>query len=174
MRWRPRAGASRPRRQARNNEEEPRGLLRGSSPSGGSRSAVYRTQECVARVKKTQRDAVDIGNSTLTIGRYFDSKRTYGLSVMEQNVRDTENPRSSERRQKARRRALKSALIVFKDGYCDIKCHVLDFSDTGALLQPADVIQCPNRFVLKPSSGPARTCEVVWRDATTVGVRYCD
>jgi hypothetical protein len=40
-----------------------------------------------------------------------------------------------------RRRALKSALIVFKDGYCDIKCQILDFSDTSALLKPADVLQ---------------------------------
>jgi hypothetical protein len=83
-------------------------------------------------------------------------------------------PRSSERRQSKRQRTLRSALIVFKDSYCDIKCHILDVSETGALLQPADVMQCPNRFVLKPSSGPPRECEVVWRGQTTVGVRYCD
>jgi hypothetical protein len=80
----------------------------------------------------------------------------------------------AERRQSERRRALKTALIVFQNGYCDIKCYILDFSDTGALLKPSDILQCPNQFVLKPSSGPSRDCEVVWRGGTTVGVRYSD
>ena len=96
------------------------------------------------------------------------------MRAMEQDVLDTGKPRPPERRQRGRRRALKSALIVFKDGYCDIKCHILDFSDTGALIEPADPTQCPNRFVLKPSTGPSRPCEVVWRRGKTVGVRYCD
>jgi hypothetical protein len=84
------------------------------------------------------------------------------------------NGSKAERRQSQRRRALKSALIVFQNGYCDIKCHILDFSDTGVLLKPSDILQCPNQFVLKPSSGPSRDCKVVWRGGTTVGVRYCD
>ena len=63
------------------------------------------------------------------------------------------NSTTLDRRQNQRRRALKAALIVFQNGYCDIKCHVLDFSDTGALLKPADVLQCPNQFVLKPAEG---------------------
>lgn len=77
-----------------------------------------------------------------------------------------------ERRQARRRRALKSALIVFKNGYCDIRCQILDFSEGGVLLKPADVVQCPNQFVLKPSEGPSRACEVVWRGQTTIGARY--
>jgi hypothetical protein len=79
----------------------------------------------------------------------------------------------SERRQSRRRKALKSALVVFKNGYCDIKCRILDFSESGALLQPADVVQVPNQFLLKPSMAPSRECEVVWRGRTTIGVRYC-
>ena len=64
------------------------------------------------------------------------------------------------------------ALIVFKNGYCDIKCQILDFSDTGALLRPADVLQCPPKFVLQPFVGPSRNCEVIWRRGTMIGVRY--
>jgi hypothetical protein len=79
----------------------------------------------------------------------------------------------SERRQSRRRKALKSALVVFKNGYCDIKCQILDFSEGGALLKPADIVQVPNQFLLKPSTGPSRECEVVWRGRTTIGVRYC-
>lgn len=51
-------------------------------------------------------------------------------------------------------------------------CQVLNTSDSGALLMPADVVICPNEFVLKPQIGPARDCEVVWRKGMTLGVRY--
>ncbi|MGH7100608.1 MAG: hypothetical protein ACREE4_23570 [Stellaceae bacterium] len=78
----------------------------------------------------------------------------------------------SERRERARRRVLKSALIVFRGGHCTMGCQILNTSDTGALVMPADVILCPNEFVLKPQIGPARDCEVVWRKGTTLGVRY--
>jgi hypothetical protein len=95
------------------------------------------------------------------------------FNVTNEKIQERNSIRA-DRRHNQRRRALKAALIVFQNGYCDIKCHVLDFSDTGALLKPADVLQCPNQFVLKPASGPSRNCEVVWRGGTTVGVRYCD
>ncbi|HJU19659.1 MAG TPA: hypothetical protein VJ770_24665 [Stellaceae bacterium] len=78
----------------------------------------------------------------------------------------------AERRRSPRRRALKSALIVFSAGRCSMTCHVLDTSETGALLMPSDVLLCPDQFVLKPLSGPARDCEVVWRKGTRIGVRY--
>jgi hypothetical protein len=66
-----------------------------------------------------------------------------------------------ERRRSGRHRALKSATIVCK--YYDVKCQILDFSDGGALLRPTDITQCPNQFSLKTSTGPSRTCKVVWR-----------
>jgi hypothetical protein len=78
----------------------------------------------------------------------------------------------SERRSHLRRRVIKSALIVFQGGHCTMGCQVLDTSDSGALLMPADVVICPNEFVLKPRVGPARDCEVVWRKGTRLGVRY--
>jgi hypothetical protein len=78
----------------------------------------------------------------------------------------------AERRSHSRRRVLKSALIVFQGGRCTMGCQVLNTSDSGALLMPADVVICPNEFVLKPQIGPARDCEVVWRKGMTLGVRY--
>jgi PilZ domain-containing protein len=77
-----------------------------------------------------------------------------------------------ERRQSRRQRALKSATIVCK--YYDVKCQILDFSDGGVLLRPADVTLCPNQFSLETSTASSRTCEVVWRGQTTIGVRYCE
>jgi len=51
-------------------------------------------------------------------------------------------------------------------------CQILNVSDTGALLIPADIILCPKEFALKPDVGEQRYCEVVWRKGTQVAVRF--
>jgi hypothetical protein len=79
---------------------------------------------------------------------------------------------NADRRISPRRRVLKNALIVFQSGYCTLKCHILNMSDTGAQLMPADIMQCPGEFVLRPAIGQQRDCEVVWRKGGVVGVRY--
>ena len=77
-----------------------------------------------------------------------------------------------DRRRGNRRRVLKSAMIVFNGGHCTLGCQILDLSDTGALVMPADILLCPAEFVLKPRVGSPRDCEVVWRKNNKVGVRY--
>ena len=79
---------------------------------------------------------------------------------------------NSERRIAPRRRVLKNAMIVFQSGYCTLKCFILNMSDTGAQLMPADIMQCPGEFVLRPQIGQQRDCEVVWKKNGLVGVRY--
>jgi hypothetical protein len=80
--------------------------------------------------------------------------------------------KAPERRRKSRRRVLKKALIVFDNGHCTMGCQILDMSDTGALLLPADILLCPKEFVLKPQVGDPRYCEVMWRKGTKIGVAY--
>ena len=77
-----------------------------------------------------------------------------------------------DRRRAARRKVLKRGLIVFQSGRCTLGCQILEYSDTGAKVRPADIILCPSEFVLKPQVGPARDCEVVWRKGETLGVRF--
>ena len=79
--------------------------------------------------------------------------------------------RTTDRRRNPRYRTLKSGVIV-SAGYSDIKCQILDLSDGGARLMPADPVHCPKRFVLQPLAGPARECEVIWRRGPMIGVRY--
>jgi hypothetical protein len=79
---------------------------------------------------------------------------------------------NADRRIAPRRRVLKNALIVFNSRYCTHRCFILNMSDTGAQLMPQDAIECPSEFVLKPSIGQERDCEVVWRKGELVGVRY--
>jgi hypothetical protein len=77
-----------------------------------------------------------------------------------------------ERRNARRRRALKNALIVFNNGHCSMGCQIVDMSDNGAKLVPAEIFLCPSEFVLRPQIGEPRHCEVAWRRGTKIGVRY--
>jgi hypothetical protein len=77
-----------------------------------------------------------------------------------------------ERRRTPRRRALIGAQIIFRNGYCSMRCHIEGISEGGALLRPADITSCPDKFTLKPRFDPPRDCEVVWRKGETLGVRY--
>lgn len=77
-----------------------------------------------------------------------------------------------DRRRSPRRRALKTAQIVFNNGNCTMTCHILDTSETGALLMVGDILLCPDQFILKPLTGPERACEIAWRRGTRIGVRY--
>ena len=79
---------------------------------------------------------------------------------------------ATNRRRTQRRRTLQGARIVFRNGYCSMGCQILDTSDAGALLRPADMVLCPAKFVLKPRFDPPHDCEVVWRKGEVVGVRY--
>ena len=63
--------------------------------------------------------------------------------------------RVTERRRDSRRRVLENALIVFSNGHCSIGCQIIDVSDTGAQLVPADIMLCPKEFVLKPQDRKA-------------------
>ena len=87
---------------------------------------------------------------------------------------DGSEPASSmtNRRAHPRRRALKNALIVFNEGYCSMRCQMLEVSEGGAKLVPADPLLCPAEFMLRPPIGSARHCEVVWRKGTHIGVTY--
>ena len=63
------------------------------------------------------------------------------------------NEKIAERRRAQRRRTLKNAVIVYSNGHYTMGCQILDMSDTGAKLVPADLLLCPTEFVLKPQVG---------------------
>jgi len=89
---------------------------------------------------------------------------TYDVEVAEERL--------TERRGDPRRQVLENALIVFNNGHSSLGCQILDVSDTGAKLVPADIFLCPREFVLKLRSGESRQCEIAWRRGTKIGVRY--
>jgi len=79
-----------------------------------------------------------------------------------------------ERRGISRQRVLKKGLIVFNNGHASIGCQLLDVSDSGAKLLPADVLSCPGEFVLKVQPGQRRQCKIMWRKGSVLGVRFLD
>ena len=85
---------------------------------------------------------------------------------------DVSSTTNADRRRTGRRRVLKRATIVFQRGHCTMRCQILNISETGALLCPADVLLCPSEFALKPDVGQPHDCEVVWRKGTQLAVRF--
>ncbi len=53
-------------------------------------------------------------------------------------------------------------------------CLVLSLSDDGAALQPLDSLNIPDAFVLKIKDGAVHECQVCWRHADKLGVRFAD
>lgn len=79
-----------------------------------------------------------------------------------------------ERRADTRRNVLRSAEISGADSDQVMDCVLLNLSDTGGALKPADPPHCPSRFSLKISNGLSYDCEVCWRYRDKVGVRFLE
>jgi len=76
------------------------------------------------------------------------------------------------RRRHPRVRTLKRGQIIYKNSSCTIDCLILNVSDSGAALQPADFVELPESFLLKREHGPTHRCEVCWRHGNKMGVRF--
>ena len=79
-----------------------------------------------------------------------------------------------ERRRAARSRVIKGGQIIYRAATCVMDCVILNLSDKGAALQPADTVHCPQTFVLQIHHGPRYRCEVCWRYRNKIGVRFLD
>jgi PilZ domain len=79
-----------------------------------------------------------------------------------------------ERRRAPRFETHIDAFITLERGQGEMRCHILNVSDTGALLQPDDVLLCPSQFMLKPDVGAQRKCAIVWTNGRMLAVRFID
>lgn len=78
------------------------------------------------------------------------------------------------RRQAERRRKIQQAEIVFNGSHCVMSGTILDISESGAKIRPADVVNAPSKFELRVKYGPTFLCEVVRRSGLYLGVRFVD
>lgn len=91
---------------------------------------------------------------------------------MAQSAEDTETASSSNRRRSARQGRLLGGKIAYNNNSCVMNCVVLNMSDGGAKLRPADIVHCPGAFTLRLPGQSPHDCEVVWRKQDVIGVRF--
>jgi PilZ domain len=88
------------------------------------------------------------------------------------SIRERRQSSKKERRKSARRDKIRRGVIVYGRERYKMSCILLDISDGGAKLVPADILNCPDRFSLTVTNQPTRDCEVVWREHGHVGVKF--
>lgn len=82
-------------------------------------------------------------------------------------------PKADEARAAARRRTLKAGVVAYSDRHVTVPCIVRDISATGARLRIEGSVTAPDTFELIISlDGLEADCQVVWRKATDLGVRF--
>jgi hypothetical protein len=80
---------------------------------------------------------------------------------------------AEEPRHAARRRMLKAGVIAYNNRFCTLPCMVRDVSATGARLRVDTSVSAPDTFdLIIESDGLEASCEVVWRKANELGVRF--
>ncbi len=78
-----------------------------------------------------------------------------------------------ERRTVPRQRTLKGGHIVFNGGASTITCTIRNRSDTGAKLAVETISGIPDHFdIMIDSDNTKRTCTVIWRTYTMLGVVF--
>ncbi|MCZ6859151.1 MAG: PilZ domain-containing protein [Alphaproteobacteria bacterium] len=77
-----------------------------------------------------------------------------------------------ERRVQNRRKTLGNGVIYFASGSYAMDCVILDLSESGARIRPADAPTCPDEFLLDSKEVGRVFCEVMWRRNDLIGVRF--
>jgi hypothetical protein len=80
---------------------------------------------------------------------------------------------TSDARSAPRRRVLKAAVAASNGRHLTVGCGVRDISATGARLRVDGSVTVPDTFeLIIESEGLEADCEVVWRKANEVGVKF--
>ena len=77
-----------------------------------------------------------------------------------------------ERRQAPRTRTLKRGQIQFYGEDGRMGCVILSLSEGGAAIQPEDPLSVPDYFQLRLEEAAPRDCQVSWRHADKLGIRF--
>lgn len=86
---------------------------------------------------------------------------------------DASEAAATSNRRNARRRMLKRGIIAYSGRHLTVECAVRDLSEEGAKLTVADHRQVPDSFeLLIELDGFEADCEVVWRRADMLGIRF--
>jgi hypothetical protein len=80
----------------------------------------------------------------------------------------------AELRKKPRRQFHYNAGILIDQTSAPIPCMISDISESGARLSLEGAAELPESFVLLliPNGAARRSCRIIWREGTTVGVVF--
>ena len=78
----------------------------------------------------------------------------------------------SERRVQPRVKSLRRGRIVYGDNDSAMRCFIVDISESGARLRPAEPEELPDSFVLHLEHDLSLPCDVVFRGDSEVGVSF--
>jgi methyl-accepting chemotaxis protein len=83
-------------------------------------------------------------------------------------------PDQTRIKRKQKRRAVYIQVQLNRPGQQNLRCTLVDVSETGARLAVKDVTEVPDRFtiVMTARGVPYRKCRLVWRGANEVGVSF--
>ncbi len=84
------------------------------------------------------------------------------------------NDESTDRRTHPKKKMLKPAQIVYRDGNCMMDCVVADLSEGGARIKHTDIFACPDSFELQMKDEPAHRRKVVQKSGREVRVKFLD
>ena len=88
-------------------------------------------------------------------------------------VMPSNDEEGTERRRDARRRTVRAVITRFDGPGSPIDCILLDISLGGARLHVHHTSEMPNQFQLHIEADAfTRQCEVVWRQANELGVKF--
>jgi hypothetical protein len=77
-------------------------------------------------------------------------------------------------KRRSRRRKMRYNAVLIIDGEAQRGCVLSDISDNGARIDVETVDELPDRFtlLLSGNGSPRRSCRVVWRQPTQIGVDF--
>lgn len=124
--------------------------------------------------KSTESILVDM-LQTLPADTIIRSLRTLHRELLEQALAPEPTPGASlhGKRGEVRQRALRSAKVIYNNRSCIVDCQIRDLSRGGCRIRIANSASIPAVFELQITGVPEiRLCEVRWRNATEVGVKF--
>jgi len=79
------------------------------------------------------------------------------------------------KKRETRKSLQQSAWIVLEGGFAARPCTVIDLSDSGAKIRVDDPSSVNSKLKLSFSRDgrKGQSCEVVWRRANTLGLKFC-
>lgn len=81
-------------------------------------------------------------------------------------------PEEDDGRTSARKKTLRTGMIVFNHRMSTVECAVFDLSDKGARLRPSEIGILPDQFELQVLYGGTFQCQVIHKTDDQIGVNF--